>query len=205
MKRILFGLMALAVCIGLMGGAFAYLGDKETAVDNSYTAGTLNLTVNGQDDTNVGPVVKVNIAPHEVDWTYQDFNKQWVVKNEGSLPGNFWAEIKNIKNYEHDLIEPEANAGDVTSGTLEGELGALMWVQFSRNQAPWGYLSPHYKPFNDAANQPTTAVLLAPGESLNLYMQVDWFNDKDFYGIDNQGQSDELEFDVVFHLEQDFP
>jgi predicted ribosomally synthesized peptide with SipW-like signal peptide len=206
MKRILIAIMTLVVVLGLAGtGAFAFLGDKETATGNSYTAGTINLTVGAQDDPNVQHIVMDPIAPHKADYTYQDFNKQWVVKNEGNLPGTFWAEIKNIVNNENGIIEPEANAGDTTASA--GELGDLTWVQFSRNQAPWGSLSPKFKPFNTALDVPTTPVVLQPGESLNFYMWFDWPTSglTDFYGVDNTAQGDSLTFDVVFHLEQIVP
>jgi predicted ribosomally synthesized peptide with SipW-like signal peptide len=52
MKKILFALMAVALCLGLMGAAFAYFTDVETSVDNVMTAGTLDMQIQ---DNNEGP------------------------------------------------------------------------------------------------------------------------------------------------------
>jgi predicted ribosomally synthesized peptide with SipW-like signal peptide len=211
MKRILFGLLALAVCVGLMGGAFAYLGDKETAVDNSYTAGTLNLLVDGQNDSNVSHISMDPIAPQTKDWEPQDFCKQWVVKNDGNLPGDFWVEIVGIENEENGIIEPEANAGDVTGGATQGELGSLTWAKFQENDwnDPYPSLSwagsAQFKPFNSAEGVHSSHVTIPPGSSMKVYLWFAWPQSGGFYGVDNTAQGDTLEFDVVFHLEQVTP
>jgi len=42
-KKLLFVLMACMLCIGLVGGAFAWFTDTETSTDNNFTAGVLDL------------------------------------------------------------------------------------------------------------------------------------------------------------------
>ena len=61
MKRILFSLMAVVLCLGLMGGAFAYFSDVETSEDNTFTAGTIDLAVNDQ-----------NPWSEEAEWDFVD-------------------------------------------------------------------------------------------------------------------------------------
>ena len=50
MKKILFALMAVVLCLGLMGGAFAYFSDIETSQANTFTAGTLDMEIADVDE-----------------------------------------------------------------------------------------------------------------------------------------------------------
>lgn len=52
MKKILFSLMAVVLVLGLMGSAFAYFTDVEKSVNNTFTAGTLDMQIQ---DNNQGP------------------------------------------------------------------------------------------------------------------------------------------------------
>jgi predicted ribosomally synthesized peptide with SipW-like signal peptide len=60
-KKILFSLMAVMLCIGLVGGAFAYFTDVAPSTGNTMTAGTLNLLISNDGGTNyydsVGAVI----------------------------------------------------------------------------------------------------------------------------------------------------
>jgi predicted ribosomally synthesized peptide with SipW-like signal peptide len=49
MKKILFSLMAVVLVLGLMGGAFAYFTDVETSTGNTFTAGTLDMQIQDND------------------------------------------------------------------------------------------------------------------------------------------------------------
>ena len=42
-KKLLFSLMAVALCSGMVGSSFAYFTDVETSTGNTFTAGTLEL------------------------------------------------------------------------------------------------------------------------------------------------------------------
>ena len=55
MKKILFSVMGVVLCLGLMGGAFAYFSDVETSEDNTFTAGTIDLALNGE-NPKTGPI-----------------------------------------------------------------------------------------------------------------------------------------------------
>jgi spore coat-associated protein N len=48
MKKILFIVMACVLALGLMGGAFAYFSDTESSTGNTFTAGTIDLALNGE-------------------------------------------------------------------------------------------------------------------------------------------------------------
>jgi len=67
-KKILFVLMACVLCIGLVGGAFAYFTDTETSTTNTFAAGTLDLN-----DVGITDAVEIELpcmAPGEVSDAY---------------------------------------------------------------------------------------------------------------------------------------
>ena len=80
MKKILISLMAIALVIGLVGaGTMAYFSDTETSSGNTFTAGTLNITLGTSswsgnlDNMKPGDTVTFTLP----------------VNNEGSLPLNY--------------------------------------------------------------------------------------------------------------------
>jgi len=53
MKVVLIGLMVTAVAGGLIGGGlFAYFSDVETGTHNTFTAGTIDIAVDGENPWN---------------------------------------------------------------------------------------------------------------------------------------------------------
>ena len=205
MKKILLSVFAISAVLALVVSAtVAQFEDTETSTGNTFTAGTLDLKVNDQDDPAVIHVVRENMVPHP-NWTYQGYNQQFNLKNAGSVSGTVSWTIKNVKNYENSCNEPETSLGDVTCSAVtdQGELGQYTWVVWSRNQAPWGYLSPQYNPFNTGADIEVTGPVLAPGETLAAYMWLDFPLRAD--NLENLAQGDRLEFDIVFTLEQVIP
>jgi len=77
-KKILFVLMACVLCIGLVGGAFAYFTDTETSSTNSFTAGTLEL--DGTGITGASAITIDCMAPGDVTGEYVI-----TIKNAGCL------------------------------------------------------------------------------------------------------------------------
>jgi predicted ribosomally synthesized peptide with SipW-like signal peptide len=55
MKKVLFSIIAVALCIGIMGSAFAYFTDVETSKDNVLAAGTLDMQI-GDNNEGYGDV-----------------------------------------------------------------------------------------------------------------------------------------------------
>jgi predicted ribosomally synthesized peptide with SipW-like signal peptide len=58
MKKILFSLIAILVCIGLVGGAFAWFSDADTSEENTFTAGVLDLEMR-------------RYSPDQTAWSYE--------------------------------------------------------------------------------------------------------------------------------------
>jgi predicted ribosomally synthesized peptide with SipW-like signal peptide len=82
-------MLAIALIVGLVGAAtWAYFSDVETSSNNTFTAGTLDLTVDGANDPlpvkfQLGP-----LAPGESGTIIYELN------NVGSLNG--WLDIEGV-------------------------------------------------------------------------------------------------------------
>ncbi len=80
MKKILFTVMAVVLCLGLMGAAFAYFSDTETSSGNTFTAGTVDLNITGQTS-----ITLTNMAPGA------SASGNITVTNVGTLAGSLYA------------------------------------------------------------------------------------------------------------------
>jgi len=144
MKKILFTIMACVLCIGLVGGAFAYFDDTETSTGNTFTAGTLDLKVNGGDV--FVPYSVGNLKPGESRGT-----DTYSIYNAGSLPGVLSFKVTNVTTNENGVIEPETAAGDAPSlkldpdgfsiaasgfGELLDQVYLVFWVDDTPGQRP---------------------------------------------------------------------
>lgn len=123
MKKILGLTIAAFLIIGLMaGGTWAYFSDTETSTGNTFTAGTLNLTVNGNDGSNTIVFTVTDANPG------QSGGGTWTLVNAGSLAGYIDLEsisATNAENYNAATNEAEAvDDADTSNATGVGELAA---------------------------------------------------------------------------------
>ena len=131
MKKILGLSIAVLLITGLVvGGTLAYFSDTETSTGNTFTAGTLNLTLNGEDGTSLIHFTVANVNPDE------SGVQTWTLVNAGNLPGFIDLSsiaVGNAENYDADTDEAEklpavggdADTSDATGG---GELAANLDV-----------------------------------------------------------------------------
>jgi len=219
-KRILkfVAVMSLVVAVlSTLAGSMAIFADTETSQDNYFEAGTLNLTVDGRDDPNVMHFTLTNIKPCDgVGGAEHSLIKyQWVLGNTGSLSGQPWIEIKNCVNYENGRNEPEL-AVDGTGGNPgpgNGELGQYLLLQINA-AGSGGFMYPHggpcvdggrncplnywcgYGPIGQTGGQQWEVI----GPSSSIAALVLEFELP--CAVGNVVQSDSVEFDIVFHLDQ---
>ncbi len=190
-KVLIVAVLALFVVMTAVG-AYAYFSDTETAADNSFAAGTLDLKTGNTDGVSQSYTV-TNLKP--TDWALAG---QINLKNDGTIPGNLWLEIKNVKNLENNCIEPEQEAGDATCDEFGGELGNFIRPSFQMNADPWtrygGSLT-----LNASEGIRVDIKTLQPGEVLPMTLWATWH---DSSPLDNLAQGDGATFDVVFHLDQ---
>jgi spore coat-associated protein N len=128
MKKLLGLIVVALMVIGLVGGGtYAYFSDPETSADNQFAAGTLNLTLNGEDgDMATGLFTVTDANPGEVGVG------TWTLVNNGTLDGYIdlsGIAVTNAENYDADTDEAEASVdADTSDETGVGELAANLDV-----------------------------------------------------------------------------
>jgi len=196
MKRILTSLLIVAILVtSVTVGTHALFTDSGTVEGNTFTAGTLDLKVNGQDSA-TSSYTLTNIKPGA--W---DLAGQVVLKNDGTVKGHVWYEITNVRNYENTCLGPEADDNTCGTGIHQGELGSLAKASLQKNVAPWTrYPSSNILTINAAEGVRYEVEDLNPGDTLPIVVYGVWPNGS--ASDDNMAQSDSVVFDVVFHLDQ---
>jgi predicted ribosomally synthesized peptide with SipW-like signal peptide len=197
MKRIILSLGVIAiVAIVAVGATRAYFSDTETSTGNTFTAGTLDLTVNGNNGVNTVLFTSANLKPGS-----QPTGK-YTLRNAGSVAG--FIDIENISfvSSENTRIEPEIEAGDLTDD--EGELDDVLNVRMFLDYNGDGYISTGDVVFYNGLvkNLPTHFELNEPipaDTGIDFVTEVyDWWNTS----TDNQAQSDSLVINATFELGQ---
>ena len=199
MKKVL---LSIAIVLVVVGATYAvtraFFTDTETSTGSQFTVGTLDLEVGGANGSNVEPFVVTGIGQSG----NNSGSKTWTVNNTGTLPGRLYLRLEDTINYENGCNEPEALA-DVTCanpGAQEGEVGDKIIANVYLGGS---LVSSHALTSTTQADFNNEWRLLAPviieaGENVDI--KIDWSFDQDDYG--NEVQSDSLEFDVGFDLEQ---
>ena len=187
---VMIALMASAVGIG----TYASFSDTETSVGNSFTAGTLDLKINGA-DTNVIAFRVANMRPGN-----QPTNS-YVLSNEGSLSGKLNITKVVLTDSENTRIEPEIEAGDTTDdlGELSSVVNLSLYIDVDN---AGGYSTGDVMFFNGKVNTlPASFDLnrpIAAGANIRINAVFDWWSTS----ADNQAQSDSFTLDLTFQLSQ---
>jgi len=129
-KRILFGVLMICAVAALVAiGTWAYFSDYETSYDNKFTAGSLDLKVDGMDDPNVATYFNVEcVKPGD------NGAVPIVLTNVGCVDGIADIHLKWLANDENVAEEPELNAGDVAddpANVWDGELAQNLDMKIS--------------------------------------------------------------------------
>ena len=122
MKKVLFSVLLIAMIASMVGaGTWAYFSDLEHSEDNCFTAGSLDLKVDGEDDPNVATYFAVEcVAPGD------SGEVEITLTNAGCVDG--YGDIHFIMNVNSDngFTEPEddvvAPNNDNWDGTADGDL-----------------------------------------------------------------------------------
>ena len=108
MKKGLVLMMTIALVTLLVGSGFAALfSDTETVSANSFAAGSLDLTVDGEN----GPLTAKFSADNMQPGKFYDGGCV-TLTNAGTLPGQLSVMVNNLVSNENDLVEPEISDGD---------------------------------------------------------------------------------------------
>lgn len=115
MKKIILSVFTILLVSALTFGATqALFSDEETSTGNTFTAGSLDLTVNGINDP-LGVVFSADqLVPGE---TLNAGTAE--IKNNGSIPGKLTLMLTNVNSNENGLLEPETADGDVDGQEID--------------------------------------------------------------------------------------
>jgi len=197
--------LVFVLLAGGVAGTQAWFRDTETSDENTFTAGTLDLTVDGNNGTNTVKFIVDNFRPG---------NQRigvWELCNIGSVNGYVDLDSIEVASYENGCWEPEDEVGDVSCGNPGEGLGELQnlvgmdlfwdydcdgWYDagdvriYSSSSGPAGSVASSYD-----TNEPLNA-----GQCVCLAAQLNWW--PDHYGEDNLGQSDSMVLNMMFELAQ---
>jgi len=203
MKKIIASTLVLIIALtGVIGATAAYFSDVGTSNGNTFTAGSLDLKVNGSDD-NVRLFNLSDIHPEYIVVPDSQPHSQYIITNTGTIKG--YLNIKNIvvTNVENDCIGPEIAAGDEATSS-DGELGDFLnlrlWVDITED----GWISEGEATFYDGKiNDLPSEFLLnleipAGGTAKIIGVISDWWSSPN----DNLAQTDSVTIDLTFTLDQ---
>jgi len=123
-KKIILSLSVIGVVAAIaVGGTIAYFSDTETSVGNTFTAGTIDISL----DPKGGQAVKtvsgdLDLKPSQTGWT------KAMVTNVGTNPAEIWKHIGNVENREHGIVEPEQEYYDEHSGSENWKISN--WIHY---------------------------------------------------------------------------
>jgi len=202
MKKILMSLVMITMVAAVASGAtIAQFSDTETSNGNTFTAGTLDLNVDGG-NTNV---VKYTVSNMRVG--SQNIGT-WRLKNVGSVNG--FLDLHNIAvtSQENGCLDPETEAGDTTCdnpGVGQGELqnqvslSKLFWDNDCNGWVGAGETTVYDGKVGAIASDYDVSKPLNAGVEQCLTGQFNWWDNG---ASDNLAQNDSFTLDMTFELGQ---
>lgn len=200
-QRILISLIVIGTIAAIViGGTVAFFSDTETSTGNTFSAGTLNLTVNDKDGENVVLFNLSNLKPGDQP------KGSYKIRNVGSINGYLDIENISFESYENECIEPEQEAGDTScdtdadQGELDDVLNLRMFLDYNGN----GWIDAGEPVFfngkvKDLPTHFELNELVPANEGIDFVAEIyDWWNTPD----DNKAQSDSLIINMTFELAQ---
>ncbi len=235
-KKLIYSLSVIvATAVVVVGATTAFFNDTETSTGNTFTAGAIDLTVDSLGSWYNGEQIPSSFfgatdLTNEIFFDLEDVKPGDLIERNISLHidnNPAWAclLVKNKQNDELDLVDPEHEAGDNTTGINgigEGELGSslhlLGWIDKNANQKLDGTEAPFVDSFFDvfteiALHDSTTGNgSLSPEIPIEL-LQLDLCGGTPIVAGDgtvtcngssmgDQSQTDKLTADLQLYVEQ---
>ena len=201
MNKIAKSLAVIVAVAGVAGGlTYAYFSDIETSNANNFSAGTMDLTLDGKNNEN-DQVFNVSNAIPNVTQSIAVYH----LKNIGSVNG--FVDLKNIsvESKENGCTGPEklvdGTCGDPGNGDGELQKVSNFDIFVDENCNGW-YGSEDNKFFSgrvgDIASSYDLNLPLNAGQEKCITVQYDWWSTPD----DNKAQGDSMSVNFGFALDQ---
>ena len=186
-------ILASLIIIGVLGlaigwGTYAYFSDTETSEGNTFTAGTLDLKVDGADNPLPVYFSESNVKPGD------SGSKTITLKNDGTIGGTAKIHIKNVDNSEG--TNPESETDKDEPGDLGKHLVLKIWYDAEGDGFEDDDLIVTDE-VDDLNSVLTTLGQLGAGQTRNV--KIDWELPSD---VGNDIMGDIVKFDIEFILEQ---
>jgi predicted ribosomally synthesized peptide with SipW-like signal peptide len=179
-KKILASIFVIGILALAIGwGTYSYFSDTETSSGNTFSAGTLDLKVDGKDNP-LGAYFSVSdVKPGDSN------SKGIVLSNSGTLAGKAYIHFKNVVDSPGTTPEPEPTPD-------YGELSKNLYIKVLVDSTikAEGYLS-------DIKSNSYELGTIAGGGSLTVTIQ--WSIPSD---VGNVIMGDSVTFDIEFSLQQ---
>lgn len=192
MKKILISSsIILAAAAIIAGGTYAYFSDTETSTGNTFTAGSLDLLINGHNSAPASIQVS-DVKPGDTG------SAQGTITNGGTVNGGVYLALYGITNNENDKNNPESKINNPAVETGDGDLCRNLKLDVyvkDQSSSDWG--TPVWSPY--AGNEQTSFVLftLAAGQTKDYKVQYSIAS-----SVGNEIQTDSCGFSYDAVLEQ---
>jgi hypothetical protein len=197
-RRMLGGIATIGAAGALGAGTWAEYSDSEAAQVRAE-AGTLNLTINGQDGNNA----KVSVGPLEPADSNPDgnvFSQSFELENTGTQFGNRQGlRIEHVRSDEGTNNEAETNTEG--NGELDDQLEIRAYVTNGASKRDYLFGSESsFEDYNSVRGQDSGrgGYPMGPGDTSELVVEGRFKNSSD----NNAAQGDVLVFDAVVTLYQ---
>lgn len=131
MNRIVIGLFTiLAVGTIATSATRALFIDTETSTGNTFAAGSMDLSVDGNNGLNTQKFDLSNVKPGDT------FPAHFVLHNSGTIGGFLDLESISWSIPDNTWLEPEKEAGDINDdgmGELQNYINIHMWYDYDHN------------------------------------------------------------------------
>jgi predicted ribosomally synthesized peptide with SipW-like signal peptide len=207
-KRLIAAILVISlVAAAISIGTWALFSDYEQSLNNTFTAGSLDLKVNGLDDPDTETFFEIEcMQPGDEGLV------QILLENVGCVDGVADIHLKNLIDHENEVIEPEAEgcwydtgpscAPDTTAGAEEGELSQYLEMRITADmdQPNDGVFETVVVPLGNLTDIDCINYIYGdlPAES-SIGLQIEWFLPAN---IGNIIQTDSVSFDIEFSLNQ---
>jgi predicted ribosomally synthesized peptide with SipW-like signal peptide len=199
--KILRSLLTIgAVATLAISATGAYFSDNETSNGNTFAAGSLDLTVDGNNNTNTVKFNLSNLKPGDQP------HGSYTLANVGTINGYLDLENISVTSQENGCTGAETAAGDTTcnnpgpgEGELQNVLNLRLFIDYNGN----GWIDAGDKVFyngllKDVPSHFELDEPLAAMSSVKIVALLDWWPTP----LDNQAQTDSAVLNMTFELAQ---
>jgi len=178
----------------LGAGTFSYFDDTEVSTGNTFTAGTIDISLDPTDGQQVETVDgHLDLKPCQTGYI------TITVYNDGQNPCDVWKRIINVENLENGVVEPEQEYYDSHPNAAGKKISNHIHFDLSVNDCPLiveedGY---YLTGANGVKGYWMYLGEIQPGCSIEVTQS--FHLDKD---VGNWGQSDKVTFDEEFFAQQ---